>query len=99
MPETSATNDRTGDHVTADKVADEPGPAAAPTRCLEFEPPPAGWAPPAAAGRAILRVMLAVKARRESLRRDASLTGDIIAMGGIAYGGPTVRRVAVEVRR
>jgi hypothetical protein len=85
--------------VTADKVADELGPAAAPPRCLEFEPPPAGWAPPTPAGRAILRVMLAVKARRESLRRDAALTGDIIAMGGIAYRGPTVRRVAVEVRR
>lgn len=41
-------------------------------RVLRFAPPPAGWEPPTEAGRAILRVILAVKQRREAERKDAA---------------------------
>jgi hypothetical protein len=39
---------------------------------LRFSPPAAGWVPPAEAGRAILRVILAVKRRRDANRKDAA---------------------------
>jgi hypothetical protein len=39
---------------------------------LRFTPPAAGWVPPAEAGRAILRVILAVKRRRDANRKDAA---------------------------
>jgi hypothetical protein len=39
---------------------------------LRFTPPPPGWAPPDEAGRAILRVVAAVKKRRDANRKDAA---------------------------
>ncbi|MGH9211363.1 MAG: hypothetical protein ACRD2C_11870 [Acidimicrobiales bacterium] len=39
---------------------------------LRFTPPSAGWEPPDEAGRAILRVVLAVKRRRDANRKDAA---------------------------
>jgi hypothetical protein len=41
-------------------------------RGLRFGPPPAGWVPPAEAGRVILRVIIAVKKRRDAERKDAA---------------------------
>jgi hypothetical protein len=41
-------------------------------RGLRFIPPSPGWVPPAEAGRVILRVMLAVKKRRDAKRKDAA---------------------------
>jgi hypothetical protein len=41
-------------------------------RRLRFAPPPPGWVPPAEAGRVILRVILAVKKRRDAERKDAA---------------------------
>ena len=39
---------------------------------LRFSPPPAGWVPPAEAGQAILRVIVAIKKRRDAERKDAA---------------------------
>ncbi|MGH9214167.1 MAG: hypothetical protein ACRD2C_26380 [Acidimicrobiales bacterium] len=39
---------------------------------LRFTPPPADWVPPDEAGRAILRVAMAVKKRRDPDRKDAA---------------------------
>jgi hypothetical protein len=39
---------------------------------LRFTPPPASWEPPEDAARAILRVVLAVKKRRDADRKDAA---------------------------
>lgn len=39
---------------------------------LRFDPPAAGWVPPAEAGRAILRLILAVKRRRDERQKDAA---------------------------
>jgi hypothetical protein len=41
-------------------------------RGLRFSPPPEGWVPPAEAGRVILRVIIAVKRRRDAERKDAA---------------------------
>jgi hypothetical protein len=49
------------------RKGDEP-----PADALRFTPPPGGWTPPDEAGRAILRVVLAVKKRRDAGRKDAA---------------------------